>query len=233
MSLVFVIKNLAGLVLAADSALTCAEVDIHGEISYQTVSIKDNKILSFANPQNFTAALTCGKADIDGKLQGEYLIEFEKKLPRKRLKVKEFAAELSAFFMAEWDRSADKTHQLELPWKRMLFYVAGFDKNETYGCLYRFSIPDTADPQELSPGHEAGVFAAIAGLRQKDIKLRFKKEQDRILSMSVREVADLARSWIETIIDEQGADEDVKLGGPVIACTITARDGLDCLNSGL
>jgi hypothetical protein len=161
MTLIILIKNPTGLVLAAESAETAVLIDRYGK-EHCAVSTRTTKILSFDKPHNFAAAVTCGRAGIDGKPVNGYLKEFEMKLPCERLSVKEFADELSRFFMEKWDQSADKsTYNPELAAEHMHFFVAGFDKNEPYGRIYHINIPDARNPQEKSPG-EVLQFASRA-----------------------------------------------------------------------
>jgi hypothetical protein len=70
----------------------------------------------------------------------------------------------------------------------------------------------------------------------RDVKRRFdKKELERIDSLPLKEVADLAKSSIQTMINEEGEDEwgNKRVDGPVIACSITAKNGLNCFDAGL
>ena len=136
MTLVIVIKNRAGLALAADTALTMSIPNRRGGVDLISTGSIAKKILCFEKPHNFAAAVTWGRAEIKRKTPNEFRKEFEKSLPQERLPVKKIAEELSTFLMEKWAHSADRRSYSAKPEEQMQFFVAGFDKNEPYGCVY-------------------------------------------------------------------------------------------------
>ena len=189
------------------------------------------KIIAFDKPHNFAAAVTYGRGIIDKGNPSHYRRKFEMKLPRERLPVKRIAEEFCKFFMEKWNQSADKEEYRGLEEEQLQFYVGGFDKNKPDACVYRGSIPEAPRLRELSAGDETGVKDWVGGYREEDVKSRLRKERERISSMLLQEVADLAKSSIETIIDEQPWNKPRVVDRPVITCTIAAKDGSDCFNT--
>lgn len=68
------------------------------------------------------------------------------------LRVEDFAKELSAFFMDQWNKWSTSNPAVLDPKNYtsdpMVFLVAGFNNNEPYGCVYSFEIPRNPIPIE-------------------------------------------------------------------------------------
>lgn len=234
MSLVAMIKNPAGLVLAAESGATWVRIDSNGTERRNTSCIKTKKILTFAKPHNFVAAVSYGRATIGGKTVDDLHKEFEMKLPRQRLPVKTLTEGFSKFLMEKWDKSPDKsTYGAELATLWMRFFIGGFDENKRYGCAYVMSIPDVPIPLEKSGCDDKEVYAAVGGWGWEAAESQISSDRASIYEMSLPELAIYAKSCIETIIDGQGKDENGNqmIVRPVIVCKITANDGLHYFNT--
>jgi hypothetical protein len=235
MTLVIVIKNREGVVLAADSAATLSRIGSNGrEIDRIHVHSKAKKIVSLDKPHNYVAAITYGRATIDGKTPNYYLREFELRLPKERISVKAFADELSSFFIEKWDQSEDKATYTDQEFD-MRFCVCGFNKDEPYCCAYQLSIPDDPSPQQISACDDERVFSWVGGWGDSYVGLRLDKIWQRIPALSIYEVTDFAESCIQEIISRYGEDEKGNkiVDGPVLACSITAKDGVNYHNMGL
>jgi hypothetical protein len=233
MTLVIVIKNRAGLVLAADTALTCSVPDGYGGIKLILTQSIAKKILYFEKPHNFVAAVTYGRATIKSKTPSELGRIFEKSLHQERLPVKKITEELSTFLMEKWDHSADKKHYKPKLEEQMQFYVAGFDKNEPYGCVYHINIPEAPTPLQIRACNDAELLLRAAGYRENDVQSHLENDEEKIRAASLREAAAIAESTIQIVISQQTAGDTRVVEGPVIVCTITADSGLKCDNDKL
>jgi 20S proteasome alpha/beta subunit len=235
MTLVVVIKNREGIVFAADSVATLSKLGNNGrELDRIHAHSKSKKIVSFDKPHHYVAAITYGRATIDGKTPNHYRREFALKLPQERISVKAFADELSSFFKAKWDQSKDKETYTDQEFD-MRFCVGGFDKNAPYCSAYELSIPDAPSPLQISAGDDEKVFSWVAGWGQSYVGLRLNKEWQRIPASSIYEVANLAKSCIQEIISQHGEDEkgNKMVDGPVLTGVITAKNGYSYVRTGL
>src|SRR5690242_15400757 len=146
MSLGIVIKGPEGIVLAADSRVTLLAqqaqqaIPLTGEgTSQQHIVLPvffDNatKLLTFAEPNQWVAAVTYGDAVLgtnmgDLRTAQSFIPEFEVSLPPRRLSVRDFSQLLSDFFLQQWQtRMPDKIQAVG-----MTFVVGGFDEDSPYG----------------------------------------------------------------------------------------------------
>ncbi len=157
MSLGIVVKGSEGIVLAADSrvTLTAQLAQPNGAVLQLPVNFDNaTKLLTFAEPNNFIAAVTYGDAVIgtqasDLRTANSFIPEFEVELQKgksekKRLSVSTFSERLSDFFMTQWTNRMPKGHKSP----GMIFVVSGFDEGAAYGSVFEFNIPNAPKPVE-------------------------------------------------------------------------------------
>lgn len=157
MSLGIAFKGPEGIVLAADSRVTLNIQSTSGAVVQVTSSYFDNatKMLTFPS-QPFIGAVTYGLGALgtnEPRTAHSYLAEFENAIAgRERMKVGDLAAELGAFFLAQF------TAVMPKGWSGgdLVFLVAGYDDGEDYGRVYRVTIPSAPAPDEQQIG-EFGI----------------------------------------------------------------------------
>jgi hypothetical protein len=153
-TLAVVFKGPEGLALAVDSRATLTVQLANGE---KMTSYYDNatKLLSVQG-QKYVGIVTYGMAAIgttEPRMPNGFMPEFEAELGRKhgeRATVAEVARELGSFFTQQWQKASMPAPAGDIP--PMVFLVAGFDKDEPYGHVYRVSVPDAPDPEEQNAG---------------------------------------------------------------------------------
>lgn len=195
MSLGIVIKGPEGIVLAADSRVTLMAQQaqqvlppIPGENPQPQVVLPvffDNatKLLTFAKPNQWVAAVTYGDAVIgtnmgDLRTAQSFIPEFEVGLPKERLSVQKFSERLSEFFLQQWTAKMPP----DLKTAGMTFVVGGFDQESPYGSTWLFIIPHSPTPQERSPAAFGVTFGG-----QNDATTRLLKGYDlRVLEIARR-----------------------------------------------
>jgi hypothetical protein len=177
MSLGIIVKGSEGVVLAADSRLTLLAAiapsanspGLPPGMPQQLFVNFDNatKLLTFAEPNNWIGAVTYGDAVIgktgnDLRTAQSFIPEFEAGLPTKdRMKVEEFAKELSKFFMEQWQNRAMPAAEV-YQGQGMTFAIGGYDPGKPYATVYLFSIPKQPDPQEQAPNDFGITFGGQA-----------------------------------------------------------------------
>lgn len=155
MSLGIIIKAPEGLILAAESRVTLS-VEMLSPVGKQQIHVNfdnANKLLSFNKPFDKFGVVTYGLAVLGGVRTAQSLIpEFETSLKEETepLTVLRFAEKLSAFFHSQWKSLMPEGLSI-LPGQGMIFNVAGFDDNESYGTIYQFEVPTKLTPIEQSP----------------------------------------------------------------------------------
>jgi hypothetical protein len=151
MSLGVVIKGTEGVVLAADSRVTL-EARSRNLPPIPVNFDNASKLLTFSKPHDYVAAVTYGVAVIGRRTAYSFIPEFETKLAAKneRLKIEDYAQELSKFFIELWGKNMPPNYQ----GPAMVFIVAGYDPGEPYSRVFLFEIPNRADPQPRNPGEK-------------------------------------------------------------------------------
>jgi len=161
MSLGIVIKSPEGLVLASESRVTLGIKLKSAAGEERTHCTFDNatKLLSFSSPNEYIGAVTYGQAVIgqsEPRTAASFLPEFESGLSSQRLTVKEFARQLSNFYLNQWRKHMPPINETKnIP--NMTFVVAGFDQRDVYGKVYVIDIPGRPTPEERSVGSTFGI----------------------------------------------------------------------------
>ena len=96
-------------------------------------------------------AVTYGMAVIPGtqRTAHSYFQEFEKTLAREqRLSIFDYAKKLGEFYLHLWNESAPPDYA----GPDMLFIIAGFDPQGTYGKVFVVSVPNEIEPQPRNEG---------------------------------------------------------------------------------
>ncbi|MGZ4864225.1 MAG: hypothetical protein ACXVIL_06255 [Halobacteriota archaeon] len=247
MSLVVAVKTQEGLVLAVDSRVVIAPVDMEGVA--QAPGTYDNlttNLFSFKPPHNFIGVVSYGQPILGNRAVSGYFAEFNEYLSEQRperLSVYDFASELSQFFTTKWD--ASQTPPLG---GQLSFLVAGYDEKEVTGQVYGVRIPENIEPVELMEGLPFGILpdgeARIIGrilagydITLSDIVNKSVTEKQKLELrlpipydlLSLRAAVDLAIALIRATIDLQNlAVIPHTCGGPIDACTITSTEGINC-----
>ena len=251
MSLGIVIKGPEGLVLAAESRVTIGAQLQDG----QQVHVNfDNatKLLSFGEPNKAVGVVTYGLAAIGLMTAHSFVPEFEAGLPEERLAVEDFAEHLSDFFMERW--KAAMPPEFEGP--SMTFVVGGFDKEEPYGKVFLFEIPQNPAPHGQHQG--PGEFGITWGGQREFVDRLIRGYDDRLVqiaqqtldlqpsqvqslrqsldvlqmriplpAMPLQDCVDLAIFFVRTAISAQRLTVGIRgCGGPIDVATITRQDGL-------
>jgi hypothetical protein len=250
-SLGIVIKGPEGIVLAAESRVTLTTSLPNGQqlhVNFDNAS----KLLSFSEPNAAYGCVTYGQAAIGIRTAPSFLPEFEAGLPAERLPVAEFSAQLSNFFLAQWNAVIPPGYS----GPDISFVVAGFDEGEPYGRVFLFNIPSSPTPIEQAPG---GFGVTWGGQREIVDRLiqgydsRLIQIAQQALALTPQQVAtfvsaaqpalqlplpiqfmplqdhvDLAIFFIRTTIDAQKLTVGLRgCGGPIDVATITRRRGLN------
>ncbi|MGZ4881452.1 MAG: hypothetical protein ACXV5H_01010 [Halobacteriota archaeon] len=247
MSLVVAVKTQEGLVLAVDSRVVIAPVDMEGVA--QAPGTYDNlttNLFSFKPPHNFIGVVSYGQPILGNRAVSGYFAEFNEYLSEQRperLSVYDFASELSQFFTTKWD--ASQTPPLG---GQLSFLVAGYDEKEVTGQVYGVRIPENIEPVELMEGLPFGILpdgeARIIGrilagydITLSDIVNKSVTEKQKLELrlpipydlLSLRAAVDLAIALIRATIDLQNlAVIPHTCGGPIDVCTITSTEGINC-----
>jgi hypothetical protein len=155
MSLGIAFKGPEGIVLAADSrvTLTTRIPQPGGNILLLPSTFDNATKLLRAQGQDFVGAVTYGVGAIGAtapRTAHSYMSEFETTLAKAggRIGVEDFAKELSAFFVTQWNAQTPNL----APQDNMHFLVGGFDENAVYGRVFEFSVPSNTTPQERFAG---------------------------------------------------------------------------------
>ena len=152
MSLAIVFKGPEGLALAVDSRVTLT-VQLPGQ-NVVIPSTFDNatKLLQIQG-QTHIGVVTYGLGALgqrQPRTAHSFIPEFEHDLSKAamqdRLQVQPFAERLSAFFMRQWDIQGMPSPVA--PGGDMVFLVAGYDPDATYGRVFECHIPSQPVPLE-------------------------------------------------------------------------------------
>lgn len=265
MSLGIAFKGPEGIVLAADSRVTLMAVAQQEQqvaqsatpVNVQIPVTYDNatKLLRVQG-QDHVGAVTYGVGAIgvtSPRTAHSFIPEFEAALAdQNRLSVKEFAAQLSNFFMDRWQAEMPPNNS---PGNDMVFIVGGYDENEAYGHVYEFYIPSRPDPAEqqadsfgmvwggqreytdrLIQGFDARVPVLVQqklGLtdaQREDLRQHLRQLQAPIPFpfLPLQDCVDLAVFLIRATITLQTWIVDVRgVGGAIDVATVTRTDGLN------
>ncbi len=260
MSLGIVVKGSEGIVLAADSrvTLTAQIPQPNGIILHLPVNFDNaTKLLTFAEPNNYIAAVTYGDAVIgttpsDLRTAKSFMPEFEVGIKEQgRLAVGDFSQKLSDFFLKQWKDRVPPGHQTP----GMVFVVGGFDEGSAYGSVFQFSIPNSPIPSEEAPGEFGitmggqpeitsrivqGFDVRLMGIVKKTLALSDQQENDLRKALAqlqlqipfpvlpLQDCIDLAVFLIKTTSTAQNLSIGVRgVGGAVDVAVITQGKGLE------
>jgi hypothetical protein len=180
--------------------------------------------------------------------------EFEADLANRnitRLGVEDFAKELSAFFLTQWNTRMPPTIP---PTEQMYFMVGGIDEGpEVYGRLFEFSIPGSPNPVEAIAGQfgarwggqyefvnrlmngfdPTAIDNAVQALSLTPGQRASLEQAFNTLSVAIpyqflplQDCVDLSIFLIRTTISIQRWIVGVRgVGGPIDVATITKTDG--------
>lgn len=155
MSLGMAIKGPEGIVLAAESRLTLVGQYRDGsQPAIQVTYDNATKLFTLGDQHRWVGVLTYGLAAMGARSAYSFAPEIEVKLPEERTSVEEYARLLAQFYMEQWQKLMPGDYTGE----SMAFVVAGFNKDEPYGRVYLFEIPNAPEPEERNAGmDEFGV----------------------------------------------------------------------------
>jgi len=208
MSLGIAFKGPEGIVLAADSRVTLnnAFAQPNGQTMVIASTFDNATKLLKVKGQDFVGAVTYGVGALGQKeprTAHSFIPEFEsmlnKKYPGKRLKVEEFAQELSSFFLAQWNAHMQGAN----PQGDLVFLVGGYDEGSPYGRVFDVFIPSKPKPNELYAA--PGQFGAAWGGQREHV--------DRLLNGYDSRVLDLAQT--EFSLDASKKEEFKKKLAPL------------------
>lgn len=192
MSLGIAFKGPEGIVLAADSRVTLnnAFVQPNGQTMIMASTFDNATKLLKVKGQNFVGAVTYGIGALGQKeprTAHSFIPEFESMLStkhqNKRLKVEEFAQELSDFFLAQWNAHMPSAGIQG----DMVFLVGGYDEGAAYGHVFEVFIPNKPKPNELYA--TAGQFGAVWGGQREYVDRLLNGYDHRLLDMVQSEFA--------------------------------------------
>ena len=153
MSLVVAVKGTEGVVLAADSRITLNIPQPGGGLLNATFD-NATKFLTFANPHHkWVAAGTYGDSVIGNRTARSFMPELELRLKNQRKKVSEYAEEMRQFFHERWQAEYGSDRKTNGMW----FIVGGYDKNEPYGAVYDFNVPNSPKAIPSYVGNSFGM----------------------------------------------------------------------------
>ena len=195
MSLGIAFKGPEGIVLAADSRVTLMAQMPGQNIVIPATYDNATKLLRIKS-QTHVGAITYGAGALgqqDFRTANSLMPEFEDYLESKgrvsrlenglvtRLTVKEYAENLSAFFLEQWNARMP-TMPANIPVTDMAFIVGGYDHNEAYGKVFQFYIPSNPAPTETMPG--AGMFGLTWGGQREYVDRLLRGFDDRLPLLS-------------------------------------------------
>jgi hypothetical protein len=163
MSLGIAIKSAEGIVLAADSRATIFSPAPAGLVHNPAggpqpqvliPATYDNATKLLAFPGRKMGAITFGAGSIgikEPRTAASFATEFEASVADDQdLTVEQFAEKLGVFFTEQWiDAGMDPNTPMQA---NMVFYVAGFTGDESYGRLYDVHVPARPKPVEQQAG---------------------------------------------------------------------------------
>ena len=196
MSLGIAFKGPEGIVLAADSRVTLTAQNRQTKESIHVTFDNATKLLKVAG-QNDVGAITygLGALGMEGpRTAHSFMPELEAKLTEAgagRLSVKDYAGELSTFFMGQWSDMMPKDYQ----GPDMVFLVGGYDPGKPYGAVYEFRIPKAAKPKSR---FDEGAFGLVWG-GQKDYVDRIIQGFDANLPNIVQKMSKLSNQQREAL----------------------------------
>ncbi len=254
MSLGVVIKGPEGVVLAADSRVT---LEARKKDSPPIPVNYDNatKLLTFSKPHNFVGVVTYGQAVIGLRTAHSFVPEFEQTVleNKERLKIDEYAGELSTFYMDRWKETVKGDYQ----GPNMTFIVGGYNNRAAYGRVLRFEIPGQPEPKpedameegfgmtwggqlevasRLIHGFDPGlmnIVAAKANLNEEQAKELLRELMSNLQypipyqALPLQDCVDLAIFLIRTTMSAQQLAIAIRgVGGPIDVAIITRTNGL-------
>jgi hypothetical protein len=194
-SLGIAIKGTEGVVLAADSRVTLFGQIQLGQPPQPPMLIPSafdhaTKLLRVQHDnQKHVAAVTYGAGAIgvaQPRTARSFMPEFERELGHAaRLSVEDFARSLSEFFARRWAVS-DVPANLGVQ-NDMVFLVGGYDDDDAYGTVFKFSIPTNPVPE---PAIAEGQFGAAWG-GQREITDRLLQGFDPSIPSLVEDILNI------------------------------------------
>lgn len=253
MSLGVVVKGPEGVVLAADTRVTLyAERD--GTPPMVVNFDNATKLLTFGGPHKWVGAVTYGDALIGTRTAHSLVPEFQLELGGQRKTVRDYAGQLSRFFLDHWK---DAGMPLDVPsGSGMSFIVGGFDGKEAYGDVYVFNVPSSPVPVQQNADDFGMTWGGQLEIANRivvgyDPRLLTKLQEHFGLSdpelkelaeelgtqftytipyeiLPLQDCVDLATFLIRTTISAQNLAVGVRgVGGTIEVATITRTDGLE------
>jgi hypothetical protein len=197
MSLGIAFKGPEGIVLAADSRVTLtSQVQLPNQPVMLLPSTYDNatKLLRVEG-QDHIGTVTYGAGAIgqtEPRTAHSYIPEFAQKLKgRGRLLVKDFAEELSKFFLDKWNAQ----NIPYVPGQDMVFLVGGYDEGALYGKVFDIMIPSRPTPFEWYSA--PGQFGPVYGGQREYV--------DRLMSGLDSRLPELTKTFLS--LDDKRRDE--------------------------
>ena len=199
MSLVVVVKGTDGVVLAADSRITL-NTTLPGRGPLNVNFDNATKFLTFDSPHHrWVAAVTYGDSVIGNRTVHSFVPELESTLKNQRKRVLEYAEHIRKFFYERWQTEYGPNVQANGVW----FTVGGYDKNEPYGAVYEFNVPNSPD---VTPQYLGNNFGMRWG-GQFEMASRIILGHDPALIQILRDKAGLEESQIKEIEKNLGSLE--------------------------
>jgi hypothetical protein len=194
MSLGIAFKGPEGIVLAADSRVTIeAARIIQGRTIFIPATFDNATKLLKAKGQDHIGAVTygmgaLGKVGVAPRTAHSFIPEFEEKLAADnaggRLSVEEFAKQLAAFFLDQWNAVMPNPLPPETP--DMVFLVGGYDQDAPYGRVFELSIPRNPDPKEWFSGN--AEFGAVWGGQKEFVERLLNGYDSRVIQIAEQEL---------------------------------------------
>jgi hypothetical protein len=224
MSLGIAFKGPEGVVLAADSRVTLNNLQAQPNGPPMLIpSTFDNatKLLKVKG-QDFVGAVTYGIGAIGQqapRTAHSFMPEFEAAIQRKhdgkRLSVEEFAKELSAFFLDQWNAQKAPV----VPNNDMVFVVGGYDEGAPYGRVFDFFIPNKPTPIEKYENN--GQFGVVWGGQREHVDRLLNGYDPRMLDLTKAELG-LDDTKLDALRTKLG-----QLGTPIPYAFLPLQDSVD------
>ena len=206
MTLAIVFKGPEGVVLAADSRVTL-QFQVAGTNAVMSAHYDNATKLLKVQGQEHVAAVTYGLGvlgAIEPRTAHSFLPEFEAALnasKRGRLSVKDFADQLSAFFMSQHAASQTPANAGD-----MFFLVGGYNEGEPYGRVFEVAVPSAPAPVE----HNTGIFGIRWG-GQSEITARVLNSLDGGMIQSLKTRFNLDDVQTRQLVDEMQAEHALRI----------------------
>jgi len=230
-SLAVAVKGPEGIAFATDSRLVYRRPGDSSSYYYSTVD-SAQKLLAFPEPHRQVGAVVYGFGSGAFSTNAS---AFELELPGERLRVRDYAERLAAFYSRQAVMNSPQPYA-------MYAFVGGFDPGEDRGRVFSVEVPDHPEPVEQ---HAGGSGISYGGQREfvdrllvgYDARLRDFLEgvegldsvqmQIPLATMNLGACADLAGFLVRMTRETQTFIAGLQgVGGGVYVATVTAADGV-------